>query len=92
MSGLERLLDQVDRQTDATVGRLGMSAPAVTDGTAEGRFTLPGLIALLAAGAQDRPRHSLAAQVITPATISARSTRLAACAACRSGCRKPGRS
>jgi hypothetical protein len=69
MSGLERLLDQVDRQTDATVRRLGMSAPAVTDGTAEGRFTLPGLIALLAAGAQDRPRHSLAAQVITPATI-----------------------
>ena len=46
MSGLETLLDQVDRQTDATVGRLGMSAPAVTDGTAEGRFTLPGLIAL----------------------------------------------
>jgi len=69
MSGLEKLLDQVDRQTDTTVRRLGMPAPAVTDGTAEGRFTLPGLVALLAVGARERPRQSLAAEVITPATI-----------------------
>jgi hypothetical protein len=69
MNGLRELLDQVDRQTDATVRRLRMSAPALTDGTADGRFTLPGLIALMAVGAQDRPRQTLAAEVITPATI-----------------------
>ena len=69
MSGLEKLLDQVDRQTDTTVRRLGMPAPAVTDGTAEGRFTLPGLVALMAVGARERPRQSIAAEVITPATI-----------------------
>ena len=34
-----------------------------------GRFTLPGLIALMAVGPSDRPRQSLVAEAITPATI-----------------------
>jgi hypothetical protein len=69
MSGTRELLDQVNRRTDAFVHRLGVPAADVTEGTADGRFTLPGLIALLAVGARDRPRQPLVAEAITPATI-----------------------
>ena len=69
MSGTRELLDQVDRRTDAFVHRLGVPAADVTEGTEDGRFTLPGLIALLAVGARDRPRQPLVAEAITPATI-----------------------
>ena len=47
-------------------GRTGALVMAVVDVQMAVPFTL---IALLAVGAQDRPRHSLAAEVITPATI-----------------------
>ena len=69
MSGTREFLDQVNRRTDAFVHRLGVPAADVTGETADGRFTLPGLIALMAVGARDRPRQSLVAEAITPATI-----------------------
>jgi hypothetical protein len=69
MNGTRDLLGQVNRRTDAFVHRLGAPAADVTEGAADGRFTLPGLIALLAVGARDRPRQPLVAEAITPATI-----------------------
>jgi hypothetical protein len=69
MNGTRELLDQINRRTDAVLRRLGASAADVTEGTADGRFTLPGLIAVMAVGASDRPRQSLVAEAITPATI-----------------------
>jgi hypothetical protein len=69
MNGTRELLGRVNRRTDAFVHRLGVPAADVTEGAADGRFTLPGLVALLAVGARDRPRQPLVAEAITPATI-----------------------
>lgn len=69
MRGARALLDQINLETDAFVRRAGIPASGVTDGTADGRFTLPGLIALLAVGVQDRPRAPLVAEALSPAVI-----------------------
>ena len=70
MSDARELLDRINRRTDAFLGRLGAAASGAVDGTtADGRFTLPGLIALMTVGARDRPREALDAEEITPETI-----------------------
>jgi hypothetical protein len=69
MRGVQELLDQVNRRADAFASRLGEPASGVTEGAADGRFTLPGLIALLAVGARDRPREPLVAEALSPAVI-----------------------
>lgn len=69
MRGARDLLREVDRTTDRFVQRSGVPAPDLTDGTADGRFTLAGLITLLAVGARDRPREPLVAEALSPAVI-----------------------
>ena len=69
MRGARDLLREVDRTTDRFVERSGVPAPDLTDGTADGRFTLAGLITLLAVGARDRPREPLVAEALSPAVI-----------------------
>jgi hypothetical protein len=70
MTRARELLDRISRRTDAFLSRLGGSASDPADEAAAGRFTLPGLIALLAAGARDRPRQALVPDDIDPATIA----------------------
>lgn len=70
MRGIRELLDQVNRRADAFTSRLGGSASAVTEGSVDGRFTLPGFIALLAVGARDRPREPVVAEALNPAVIA----------------------
>ena len=69
MSRARELLRDVNRRTDAFVKRTGVSVSDGADRTADGRFTLPGLVALLAVGARDRPREPLVAEAINPAVI-----------------------
>jgi hypothetical protein len=59
MSGLQRLLDLVDRKTDELAARLtsASGAPAVTMRGRE--LTLPGLVTLLALGQRTRPAAAL---------------------------------
>lgn len=69
MSKGREMLRDVNRRTDAFVKRTGVPASDAPDRTADGRFTLPGLIAILAVGARDRPREPLAAEALNPAVI-----------------------
>ncbi len=69
MSRARELLREVNRRTDDFMKRTGVSASEAPARTTDGRFTLPGLIALLAVGARDRRREPLVAEVITPAVI-----------------------
>ncbi len=64
------LLRDVNRRTDAFVKRAGGSVSDGTDRAADGRFTLPGLLAILAVGARDRPREPLVAEALNPAVIA----------------------
>jgi hypothetical protein len=69
MGRARELLREVDRRTETFMKRTGVSAAEAPDRPTEGRFTLPGLIALLAVGARDRRREPLVAEVITPAVV-----------------------
>jgi hypothetical protein len=66
MSGLRDLLDQINRQTDEFLGRAHVAAPLAADWTADGRFTLAGLVALLAVGARDVPRRPRIPKALGP--------------------------
>ena len=70
MRRTQELLREVNRRTDAFVARTGVSASDAPDRTTDGRFTLPGLIALLAVGSRERQREPLVGEVITPAVIA----------------------
>ena len=72
----------------ARCGRVGRGR----DGTADGRFTLPGLVALLAVGARDRPREPLVAEANNPAVIVRALDEVGRRVGCRSGPTRPGRS
>jgi hypothetical protein len=63
------MLRDVNLRTDAFVKRTGVPASDAPDRTTDGRFTLPGLIAILAMGARDRPREPLVAEALSPAVI-----------------------
>jgi hypothetical protein len=69
MSGIQQVLGPINRRADAFVNRLGGAAAGMGAGPADGRFTLPGLVALLAVAARDRPRQPLVAEVLSPAVI-----------------------
>jgi hypothetical protein len=70
MKRAREFLREVNRRTEAFEKRLGVSRPDAPDGAADGRFTLPGYIAVLAVGARERRREPLVAEVLTPATIA----------------------
>jgi hypothetical protein len=63
------MLRDVNRRTDAFMKRAGVPVADAPDRTADGRFTLPGLIAILAVGARDRPREPRVAEALSPAVI-----------------------
>lgn len=69
MSGIQQVLDPINRAADAFVHRLGGASASTAAGPADGRFTLPGLVALLAVGARARPRQPLVAEALSPAVI-----------------------
>jgi hypothetical protein len=70
MKRAREFLREVNQRTEAFEARVGVSASDAADRTPDGRFTLPGLIALLAVGARDRQRDPLVSEVLTPATIA----------------------